>query len=971
MMRCNASHVRILREMTNNQIQQTMKKELSKTALSVSILVGVLFGALATASAQIIYEEDWGSVKEPLKVNGGNLTVANVGWTYVAPAGTPQPWDGVWGAVPTDFVSNDLLPSNCASITAMKNGQIAMFYTTATAGSGSEGDSSFVSFNPASYNPLIFNVELFGGSDTLSPTNYDVPVYFAVQVGGQWYVSTTLMQANNGKWPVFTNACMNFTASGTNWNLMSITSGVSITAGAVSVPSGNITGVGVVQFGNSIDTAGMDYNKFVIATDCSAGAFAPVAISYPPISQTVYAGGGVSFAVQTSGTLPITNYWYDPNGNLLTDGTRNDGSVVSGSTTQTLTITNVQAGDAGAYSVIVSNTGPNSATNSAFTLTVNTAPSDYMYAETVPFIGPNPSTVNNFLSTTNIGWVSAVPDNPWRVFYQGSGQGAVEAYETTAMTTAFYTTATNDAGESGLPFTNINAADFPQVALEVQIEEGNAVTTDVTAYFAVQMNGKQWYVASSPMGINTVLSGFQTEEMQFTTSVSAWNLLTISTTNAVIGGSASGDTADLSTGIITGAGLVFVHHGAGGALNWYNFLVTDDVVPQAPVIGDAGVPNSQTVLAGGGVSFAVSIASGATPTGYGWTLNGAYLHDGTLADGAVVSGSKTATVTIAGITTNEVGGDGETVNVVAFVTNAFGYDESDSESYYGPSGTTLTVNNPPIGEIYTEVFPFVGPGTGTEPVSSVGWTEAAPSGYVWGLYYITGQNTVGSTFGAVSAWQSSAVTTAYYTTTATDTNQAGLPFPNIVLAGYTNVGAGLILSTEIGENASSAGAVTAYWAVQINGSAWYIDTTPLPAMTAGAAWTFPSLTFNPAAANWQNITISGTGATLGAPAANDLTGVMTGAGLVFVYPPGGGEDDFGGFWITGTGVGDINYGVTGSTLNLSWVGNPYVQLQSATSLANGGNWANVSPGTLGKYSTPVTTTGGPMFYRLVGPVSAE
>ena len=98
---------------------------------------------------------------------------------------------------------------------------------------------------------------------------------------------------------------------------------------------------------------------------------------------------------------------------------------------------------------------------------------------------------------------------------------------------------------------------------------------------------------------------------------------------------------------------------------------------------------------------------------------------------------------------------------------------------------------------------------------------------------------------------------------------------------------------------------------------------------------------------------------------------MTGAGLVFVITGTGGDYNFDNFQINGTGVGNINYSLKGGSLSLTWVGNPAVQLQSATSLANGGNWANVVPSTLGKYSTTVPVSVAQKYYRLVGPLSAE
>jgi hypothetical protein len=132
------------------------------------------------------------------------------------------------------------------------------------------------------------------------------------------------------------------------------------------------------------------------------------------------------------------------------------------------------------------------------------------------------------------------------------------------------------------------------------------------------------------------------------------------------------------------------------------------------------------------------------------------------------------------------------------------------------------------------------------------------------------------------------------------------------------------------------------------------------------------MTYSPAAANWDNLTVTGSGATIGSQATQPLSGAITAAGMVFAVGASGGDDNFDNFSITGTGVGNIVLTAhTPTTATLAWVGNPAVQLQSATSLAGGGNWANVTPSTLGAYSATVSTTGPQKYYRLVGPVSAE
>ena len=60
------------------------------------------------------------------------------------------------------------------------------------------------------------------------------------------------------------------------------------------------------------------------------------------------------FTASVSGTMPITNSWQF-NGTSLSDGTQGDGSVISGSGTTTLTVSNVTTNEAGNYTLTTTN----------------------------------------------------------------------------------------------------------------------------------------------------------------------------------------------------------------------------------------------------------------------------------------------------------------------------------------------------------------------------------------------------------------------------------------------------------------------------------------------------------------------------------------------------------------------------------------------------------------------------------------
>ena len=83
----------------------------------------------------------------------------------------------------------------------------------------------------------------------------------------------------------------------------------------------------------------------------------PPLVVTQPLSQTVNAGSAVTFTVVANGTAPLTYQW------------RKNGSEIAGATAATLNLANVQAADAGVYSVVVGN-GGGSATSAGATLTV-------------------------------------------------------------------------------------------------------------------------------------------------------------------------------------------------------------------------------------------------------------------------------------------------------------------------------------------------------------------------------------------------------------------------------------------------------------------------------------------------------------------------------------------------------------------------------------------------------------------------
>ena len=104
-------------------------------------------------------------------------------------------------------------------------------------------------------------------------------------------------------------------------------------------------------------------NVYGIVTSPPAILSMDPSIFAQPQGQSVDAGQTISFSVQAVGTGPLSYQW------LKNAAALNDGGRVSGAQTATLTVSNVLSGDAGGYSVIVSN-GYGTATSQVAILTV-------------------------------------------------------------------------------------------------------------------------------------------------------------------------------------------------------------------------------------------------------------------------------------------------------------------------------------------------------------------------------------------------------------------------------------------------------------------------------------------------------------------------------------------------------------------------------------------------------------------------
>jgi hypothetical protein len=86
----------------------------------------------------------------------------------------------------------------------------------------------------------------------------------------------------------------------------------------------------------------------------------PPTITTQPTNQTVVVGGTATFTVQAAGTPPLSYQW------------NFDGANIVGATNMTLTLTNVQASQAGNYTLLVTNLyGSILSSNAVLTVTLD------------------------------------------------------------------------------------------------------------------------------------------------------------------------------------------------------------------------------------------------------------------------------------------------------------------------------------------------------------------------------------------------------------------------------------------------------------------------------------------------------------------------------------------------------------------------------------------------------------------------
>ncbi len=356
----------------------------------------------------------------------------------------------------------------------------------------------------------------------------------------------------------------------------------------------------------------------------------PPTITGQPQSTAALAGLIATFSAAADGSLPL-GYSWRLNGTALIDGLR-----ITGATTSQLSIFNLQIGDAGNYTLVVTN-AVGVVTSSVAVLTVNTPPGISNQ--------PTPQTVA--VGTGASFSVAASGTAPlsyqWR--FNGldlSNGGNVSGATSSALSLS--NVQTNNAGGYQVVVANVAGSVTSGVApLTVLVpptitSQPQSVTNNVggTAGFSATAGGSPtlgyaWRFNGSAVANGGRISGATTGNLTITNlqPTDAGNY-TLVVTNSV--------------GAVTSAVAVLTVNGP-------------------PSISSQ--PSPQTIVAGTGAGFNVT-ASGTAPLNYQWRLNGV-----NVANGANVTGATSSALALSNVQTNSAGNYQVVItNVAGSVTSA-------------------------------------------------------------------------------------------------------------------------------------------------------------------------------------------------------------------------------------------------------------------------------------------------------------
>ncbi|MDR3460546.1 MAG: immunoglobulin domain-containing protein [Verrucomicrobiae bacterium] len=314
----------------------------------------------------------------------------------------------IYNSLNTISTSNTI-PFTATAVVPGKSGTYSVFLSSTNAGPitifSSQYYDSYWSFGypPAFTNQLPATTNLNAGTNiTLSLPlrgNFDVYAVGAAAVtnggvpGVFWYRDSTLLAAQ-----VFTNGPVSGTTF-TNWAFFT-----SLTLSNVTTANaGNYTVVATNYWGSTTSSP--------VALSVTSSGFAPGISAQPPAGLALLAGQSSIISVTVTGTPPLSYQWRKGGVGLA------EGGVYGGTATNLLTLTAVGTGNAGNYSVAITNS-TGAVTSSVTAVSVSAPPTLAAASDGPGSLQLSGSTATGLtyvvLSATNLanaGWIPVVTNN--------------------------------------------------------------------------------------------------------------------------------------------------------------------------------------------------------------------------------------------------------------------------------------------------------------------------------------------------------------------------------------------------------------------------------------------------------------------------------------------------------------------------------------------------------------------------------
>lgn len=566
-----------------------------------------------------------------------------------------------------------------------------------------------------------------------------------------------------------------------------------------NVQTGSVGNYSVVV-SNSTGTVTSDNARL----DVVASAVRP-AITTQPRTQIVTAGSDVTFSVAVSGTSPFNYAWF------------NNGVVIGGATSPTLTLRSVQAGDSSGYSVVV--------TNAAGTVTSNVASLTVVAPPGVFNITSQP--LSQIIPVGSAATFSVAADGAGPLTYQwqkdnaaiaGATSGTLTLANVPASAAGRYSVAvTNSAGT-----VNSNAATLTVVVRPANDNFANAQTVSGTSGTVTGTNANAttesgepdspttsvWFSWTAPSvgrwQFNTIGSGFDTLLRIYTGT--ALNSLVVVGADDNSGGSLTSSLNFNASGSTTYRIRIDGSGGASGnyILNW----------SQQPAFTTQ--PVSLAVVVGQSATFNV-VANGDPAPTYQW-----------MQDGRPITGAIGSTLALQNVQT------GSTGNYTVVASNsAGGTTSSTARLDVLASATRPTIATQPQAQSVT---------AGNDVTFTVGVSGTSPFTYVWlrNGSVISGATAASLTLRSVQATDSGGYTVVV-------TNAGGTATSNAAPLTVATATAPLVITAQPQDEKITAGS-TATFAVGATGVStlsyqWRKDGNPI------AGETRATLTLNSVQAN--------------------------------------------------------------------------------------------------------------------------